>query len=159
MPSQHSLKIIRLAAENVKRLRAVQITPEGHIVQISGPNAAGKTSVLDCIWYALGGGSALPEQPIRKGAAKGEIHLDLGEMLVSRTFTQSGSYLKVVSKDGRECNSPQKLLDSLLGKLAFDPLAFARLSEDRQRELLMNLVSIPLVPEHLERISGVEVPR
>jgi len=159
MPSQHSLKIIRLAAENVKRLRAVQITPEGHIVQISGPNAAGKTSVLDCIWYALGGGSALPEQPIRKGAAKGEIHLDLGEMLVSRTFTQSGSYLKVVSKDGRECNSPQKLLDSLLGKLAFDPLAFARLGEDRQRELLMTLVSIPLVPEHLERISGVEVPR
>lgn len=151
------MKIIRLIAENVKKLRAVQITPEGHIVQISGPNAAGKTSVLDAIWYALGGGQALPKEPIRKGAARGEIHLDLGEMIITRTFTQKGSYLKVINKDGLEWKSPQKVLDQLIGKLSFDPLAFARLDEAKQRELLLSLVTIPLSHDHLHRISGMPV--
>ncbi|GKT09787.1 AAA family ATPase [Desulforhabdus sp. TSK] len=155
MHKDQSLKIIRLAAENIKKLRAVQITPEGHIVQISGPNAAGKTSVLDSIWYALGGGQALPEEPIRKGAAKAEIRLDLGEMLVTRTFTHKGSYLKVMNKEGLEWKSPQKVLDQLLGKLSFDPLAFARLDEGKQRELLLSLVTIPLSYEHLQRLSGI----
>ena len=157
MQQDQPLKIIQLTAENVKKLRAVQITPEGHIVQISGPNAAGKTSVLDAIWYALGGGQALPEEPIRKGAAKGEIRLDLGEMLVTRTFTHKGSYLKVMNKEGLEWKSPQKVLDQLLGKLSFDPLAFARLDEGKQRELLLSLVTIPLSYEHLEKLSGVAV--
>ena len=134
MQPEQPLKIIRLIAENVKKLRAIQITPEGHIVQISGPNAAGKTSVLDCIWYALGGGSSLPEEPIRRGAAKAEIHIDLGEMIVTRTFTHKGSYLKVLSKDGLEWKSPQKVLDKLLGKLSFDPLAFAKLQEDAAKD-------------------------
>jgi DNA repair exonuclease SbcCD ATPase subunit len=159
MQQDKPLKIIRLIAENVKKLRAIQITPEGHIVQISGPNAAGKTSVLDSIWYGLGGGQALPEEPIRKGAARGEIHLDLGEMIITRTFTQKGSYLKVVSKDGLEWKSPQKLLDKLIGKFSFDPLAFARLDEAKQRELLLSLVTIPLSRDHLQHISGMPVQR
>lgn len=159
MQQDKPLKIIRLIAENVKKLRAIQITPEGHIVQISGPNAAGKTSVLDAIWYALGGGQALPEEPIRKGAARGEIHLDLGEMIIIRTFTRKGSYLKVISKDGLEWKSPQKVLDQLIGKLSFDPLAFARLDEAKQRELLLSLVTIPLSRDHLQRMSGMPVQR
>jgi recombinational DNA repair ATPase RecF len=39
----------------VKRLRAVTIRPDGSLVQISGRNAQGKTSVLDAIEMALGG--------------------------------------------------------------------------------------------------------
>ena len=159
MEQEQPLKIIRLVAENVKKLRAIQITPEGHIVQISGPNAAGKTSVLDAIWMALGGGNALPEEPIRKGAARGEIHLDLGEMIITRTFTLKGSYLKVISKDGLEWKSPQKLLDRLIGKLSFDPLAFTRMDEAKQRELLLSLVTIPLSRDHLQRISDMPVQR
>jgi len=157
MEQEKPLKIIRLVAENVKKLRAIQITPEGHIVQISGPNAAGKTSVLDSIWYALGGGNSLPEEPIRKGAARGEIHLDLGEMIVTRTFTHKGSYLKLVNKDGLEWKSPQKVLDKLIGKLSFDPLAFTRLDETKQREKLLSIITIPLSYERLHQLSGISV--
>lgn len=47
------MKIIALQAENVKRLVAIEIRPDGNLVQITGKNGAGKTSVLDCIWWAL----------------------------------------------------------------------------------------------------------
>ena len=38
------MKIVRLTAENIKRLVAVEITPDGNVVQITGKNGAGKTS-------------------------------------------------------------------------------------------------------------------
>jgi recombinational DNA repair ATPase RecF len=62
-----AMKIIELQAENVKRLRAVTITPEGNIVEISGRNGQGKTSVLDAIWWAVSGTTHIQAVPIRKG--------------------------------------------------------------------------------------------
>jgi len=149
------MKIIQLTAENVKRLRAVQITPNGNLVPITGKNAQGKSSVLDCICYALGGERAIPEQPIRSGTAKAEIKLDLGDLIVTRTFTHKGSYLKVQSKEGFEWKSPQKMLDQLLGKFSFDPWGFIQLSEAKQKEVLLSMVTIPLSVEKLQQISGI----
>ena len=40
------MKIIKLTAENVKRLKAIEITPEGNLVVIGGLNDQGKTSTL-----------------------------------------------------------------------------------------------------------------
>ena len=52
------MKIIQLTASNVKRLKAVEITPDGTLQIVGGRNAQGKSSVLDAIWLALGGGRA-----------------------------------------------------------------------------------------------------
>ena len=41
------MRILKLTAENVKRLKVVEITPRGDLVQISGRNGQGKTSVLE----------------------------------------------------------------------------------------------------------------
>lgn len=62
------MKIIKFRADNVKRLTAVEITPDGNMVQITGKNGQGKTSVLDAIWWALGGKENIQGQPIRKVA-------------------------------------------------------------------------------------------
>lgn len=62
------MKIISLESENIKRLKAVRIKPDGLLVQITGKNGAGKTSVLDSIMMALAGGSTIPEKPIRDGS-------------------------------------------------------------------------------------------
>ena len=63
------MRILRLAAENILRLVAVEISPDGNLVKITGKNGAGKSAVLNTIWLGLGGGEAqrqLPE-PIRHG--------------------------------------------------------------------------------------------
>ena len=58
------MKIVSLQAENIKKLVAVEIKPDGNMVQITGKNGHGKTSVLDAIWWALAGLSNVQAVPI-----------------------------------------------------------------------------------------------
>ncbi|MCC0807546.1 AAA family ATPase [Methylobacterium sp. W2] len=139
------MKILQLQAENVKRLKAVSITPNGNIVEITGRNGQGKSSVLDAIWWALAGTSHIQAVPIRKGENEARIRLDLGEIKVTRTFKrqEDGTFptkILVESADGARYPSPQRMLDSLLGALSFDPLAFTRMDGKEQLEALKRFV-------------------
>jgi len=140
------MKIVKLTAENVKRLIAVEITPDGSVVTIGGKNGAGKSSVLDSIAYALGGKTLVPDKPIRDGEKFARIEVDLGEMIVIREFSQKetsiDSGLVIKNKEGLTFPSPQKLLDKLMGKLSFDPLLFVRSSDKNQLETLRDLVGL-----------------
>lgn len=139
------MQIVKLTAENIKKLKAVQITPDGNVVLLTGKNGAGKSSVLDSIVYALCGGKDLPQMPIREGQTKGQVELDLGEVTVKRTFTEKNSYLEVKNKDGFKASSPQALLDEIVGKISFDPLSFVNEpSQKVQRKILLDLVGISL---------------
>lgn len=166
------MRIIKLIAENVKRLHAVEITPEGTLITVGGKNGAGKSSVLDSIAYALGGEKLVPSEPIRAGESEAKIVVDLGEFVVTRKFKRTPirkdedkaptadniigwsdtiSTLTVTNKEGARYPSPQALLDKLLGKLTFDPLAFAEDSKTpegrkRQTETLRKLVGLDLTP-------------
>lgn len=82
------MKILKLTSENVKRLTAIEITPDGNVVIIGGKNGAGKSSVLDSIAYALGGKELVPEQPIRKGQVSAKVTVDLGQYIVTRRFAR-----------------------------------------------------------------------
>lgn len=138
------MRIVQLTAENVKRLVAVDITPDENVQIISGKNAQGKTSVLDAIWLALGGRAASTEttRPIRDGSDSATVNLDLGDITVTRAWKGEKSTLTVASKDGAKFGSPQALLDSLVGRLSFDPLAFTRLSARDQVKALTDVVTI-----------------
>jgi DNA repair exonuclease SbcCD ATPase subunit len=147
------VKIIELKAENVKRLKAVEITPDAHLQIVGGRNAQGKSSVLDAIFLALGGGAASKNtpRPIRDGEDSASVRLDLGDMIVTRTWSGDKTVLKVESKDGAKYSSPQAVLDSLVGRLSFDPLEFTRLSAKEQVAALLDLVQIDLVQLESDR--------
>jgi hypothetical protein len=150
------VKIVKLQAENIKKLKAVEIAPAGNVVKITGACEQGKTTVLDAIMYALGGGDKLPGQPIRQGADKGQITLDLGDMVVVRTFAAGGSYLKIENKDGFKAPSPQALLDKLIGKLTFDPRVFARADAKTQVDMLLKVVDLKIDPAKIYELAGEE---
>lgn len=146
------MKIVSLEAENYKRLKAVEITPDGNMVVIGGRNAQGKSSVLDAIWAALGGREGnKASKPIRDGEDKARVRLDLGDMIVTRVWSGENSTVKVESADGAVFKSPQALLDGLIGKLSFDPLAFTRLAPKEQREALIGLVELPVDLDEIDR--------
>lgn len=147
------MRIVKLTAENIKKLVAVEITPTGDVVKISGKNGAGKSSVLDSIMFALGGKEAIQSKPVRSGEDKGLIRLDLGDIIVERRFTAGGenSTLTVTNKEGAKFGSPQKVLDELIGRLAFDPLEFLRMEPKKQSETLRDLVGMDFTEMDTER--------
>lgn len=151
------MKIIKLEAENIKRLKAVEITPEGNLVVIGGKNAQGKTSVLDSIQYALGGESG-DKAPVRRGEARGTIVVDLGDIVVKRVFTATGGgSLVVANADGVAQKAPQALLDGIAGKLTFDPLAFSRQKPKEQADTLRALVGLNFDGLDRERALAFDV--
>lgn len=136
------LHVIELHAENFKRLRAVRIKPDGNFVQITGRNAQGKSSVLDALWALLGGKDASPKKPIREGADSAMLYVDLGDIRVRRHYTASGSTLVVETRDGAKYQSPQAVLDKLVGKLSFDPLEFSREDDKVKAQTLRALAGL-----------------
>ena len=102
------------------------------------------TSVLDSIWWALAGASNVQAVPIRAGQTQARIQLDLGEIVVTRTFKdRDGEFttqITVENSEGARYPSPQKLLDTLLGSLSFDPLAFTRMDPRKQFDALRQFV-------------------
>jgi energy-coupling factor transporter ATP-binding protein EcfA2 len=148
------MKIVALTAENVKKLRAVEIRPDGSIVQITGRNGSGKSSVLDSIYYALAGAKDLPRQPIRKGEQSARVRLDLGELIVTRRFTPSGSTLTVEGANGARFPSPQRMLDDLIGAISFDPLAFSRMESRAQFDTLRKVAKLDV---DIDALNGLNL--
>lgn len=140
------MKILKLTAENFKKLSAVEITPDGNMVLITGKNAAGKSSVLDAIEAALCGGRTLPKQPIKTGEIRGKTETLLGdtapEYKVTRKFfgTTSSLVVETTGENKSEIRSPQAFLDKIVGNISFDPLAFMRESPTEQRNTLMEFL-------------------
>lgn len=148
------MRIIRLQAENFKRLVAVDIKPDGNLVEITGPNGAGKSSVLDAIWVALTGtaeAQAMPGKPVRAGQDKATITLDLGdgdnvEFVVTRKFRvgEEGrvtTHVTVEKEGGFKAGKPQTTLDQLLGALTLDPLEFERMKPRAQFDVMKAMVT------------------
>lgn len=141
------MKIIQLQAENVKRLSAVSIKPDGSTVVIGGRNGQGKSSVLDAIMYALAGGESLPAKPLREGSDKGQVVVKLDGMTVTRRFTRKkdgevSTALEIKRDNGDKASGPQAILDDLCGRMAFDPLEFSRLKPRAQTDALKQLVDL-----------------
>lgn len=135
------MKIIELRAHNIKRLTAINIKPDGNIVEIRGANGAGKSSVLDAMHMALAGKGASPEQPIRQGQSKASVFIDLGDGLKVRREWSAGAGTKL-TVTGKKGGSPQAVLDALVGKLTFDPLEFMRMKPAERQATLLDLLGI-----------------
>jgi len=130
------------------RLVAVEISPQGNAILITGKNAAGKSSVLDAIMAVFCGKKYQPTKPIRDGEDHAEVVVETENYIIKRTFTASGGGTVTVSNaEGMKASSPQGLLDKLVGEIAFEPMAFYKDSRDvkrqrQQRDTLMKLVGL-----------------
>lgn len=143
------MKILKLNAENFKRLGVVEITPQGSVVKIGGNNGEGKSSVLDAIYVALKGRAVAPPKPIRKGEEKAIIRLDMGDLVVTRAFHEQDGKdftdtIKVENADGLRYSKPQEVLNALLGEVGFDPFAFVGLKRDEQAQRLLEMVPLSI---------------
>lgn len=131
-----AVKITSFEAENVKRVKAVQLSPAADgLTVIGGRNGQGKTSVLDAIAWALAGNKRRPSAAKREGAAGDpRMRVELSNGLVVERKGEAGR-LKVSDPAGGK--SGQALLDSFVGQLALDLPRFMAMNDaDKAAELL-----------------------
>ena len=136
-----SVRINTLEVENVKRIKAITLTPgENGLTVIGGKNAQGKTSILDAIIWALGGDRYRPSNPTREGSTvPPRIKLTLSNGLtVERTGKNSA--LKVTDPTGRK--SGQQLLNEFTSELALNLPKFMDAGNKDKAETLLQIIGV-----------------
>jgi len=153
MPENKPVTLTHLTVENIKRLRIVEVTPEGNLIIVGGDNEQGKSSLLDSIEMLLNGGRSIPDRPVRQGREKGYIVGTLSNGLnIKRTIMANGNTsLVVTDAAGQFVSSPQTLFDRMKSLLTFDPLAFANAKGSEQRSILMELVGLDFSEQSAKR--------
>lgn len=136
-----SVKINTLEVENVKRVKAVSLTPsENGLTILGGDNGQGKTSVLDAICWAVGGNKFKPTSAARDGAyTDPHIRLTLSNGLVVERAGKN-SALKVIDPYGNK--SGQALLDSFISDLALNLPKFLNASDKEKADTLLRIIGV-----------------
>lgn len=151
------MRIIRFTASNIKRIKVVEIEANKYINRISGGNGSGKTSALDSIEWGLVGGKNIPTRPVRSGAVRANIKIEMGETETEVTLTRQffegsakrAGRLMIEQKPGADASefqdkrkkltTPDELEDALLKQVSFDPLEFLRMEPKKQYHVLRRI--------------------
>lgn len=136
-----SVKIMALEAENVKRIKAVALTPSPTgLTLVGGNNNQGKTSVLDALAWALGGDRFRPDAAQRDGAvAPAHLKVKLSNGVVVERKGKN-STLTVTDPTGRR--SGQQLLNAFIEPLALDLPRFMEASDKEKADILLRIIGI-----------------
>ena len=135
------VKITQLEAANIKRIKAVQITPSANgLTIIGGNNSQGKTSALDAIVWALGGDRYRPSQPQRDGSVlPPHIRMELSNGIVVER-TGKNSDLKVTDSFGKRAG--QQLLNSFVEQFALDMPKFMQATSKDKATTLLRIIGM-----------------
>ena len=136
-----SVTITALEAENVKRIKAVALTPSPTgLTLVGGNNNQGKTSVLDALAWALGGERFRPTAAQRDGAvAPAHLKVTLSNGVVVERKGKNAS-LTVTDPTGRR--SGQQLLNAFVEPLALDLPRFMDASDKEKADILLRIIGI-----------------
>ena len=136
-----SVKITALEAENVKRIKAVALTPSPTgLTIVGGNNNQGKTSVLDALAWALGGDRFRPNAAQRDGAvAPAHLKVTLSNGVIVERKGKNAS-LTVTDPTGRR--SGQQLLNAFIEPLALDLPRFMDASDKEKADILLRIIGI-----------------
>ena len=136
-----SVKITALQAENVKRIKAVQIEPAPNgLTIVGGNNNQGKTSVLDAIAWALGGEKYRPAAAAREGAiSPPHLKVALSNGIV---VERKGKNCSLTVTDPTGKRGGQTLLNEFVEQLALDLPRFLNASDKEKADTLLKIIGV-----------------
>lgn len=135
------VKINQLEIENVKRIKAVAVTPSASgLTIIGGNNNQGKTSVLDSIAWALGGEDFRPSNPVRDASTiPPNLKVTLNNGIIVERKGKNSS-LKVTDPTGKKAG--QTLLNDFVDKLALNLPKFMNSSNKEKANILLQIIGV-----------------
>ena len=148
------MKINHIKISNILGIDELEFSPDGFNA-ITGKNGQGKTSVLEAIKAATGGGH--DATLLRKGSDKGEIVLVLDNgMEITRRVTAARSTTDV-KEGGKKLTKPADAIRALTDSLSVNPVEFLTSTKKDRVKVLLESMPISVDAEHLSKISGVKV--
>lgn len=138
---ENQVKINYLELENVKRIKAVAVTPtHSGLNIIGGNNNQGKTSVLDAIAWALGGEDFRPSNAAREGSTiPPNLKVTLSNGIIVERKGKNSS-LKVTDPQGKKAG--QTLLNEFVEKLALNLPKFMNSSNKEKANILLQIIGV-----------------
>lgn len=135
------ITIHELELENVKRIKAVKLSPlPSGLTIIGGRNNQGKTSVLDAIAWALGGERYRPSAAqYDQSVIPPKLHLELSNgMIVERKGKNSA--LTVTDPSGKK--GGQQILNEFISTFALDLPKFLNANDQEKAQTLLGIIGI-----------------
>jgi hypothetical protein len=143
-------KIEKIKIQNFKGLKSYEGEVKGKDVYLIGKNAAGKSSFIEAVFFALTGKN-LPPKPVTTGAKKGLIELTLDDGFVIRVKMNSTGKTPVNfeienlnAPDGQDpfVKAPRTWLQKRIGIIDFDVNEFFKMSDAKQIEYFCKITGL-----------------
>jgi DNA repair exonuclease SbcCD ATPase subunit len=142
------MRINQISIKNLLGVEQFEIKP-GSVTIIQGKNASGKTSILESIKAALGGGH--DGMLLRRGAEEGEVVLVLEDgMTISKRITADRSTLAVNHPQLGKVSAGQSHLNKLVDSLSVNPVEFLAAPKKKRVELLLEAIPMTLAEKDLD---------
>lgn len=145
------MKIQHLSISNILGVQHLELDA-GQFNAITGKNGQGKTSVLEAIKAALGGGH--DATLLRKGADQGEVILVLDdETTIRRRVKESGSDTEV-RQGGKKITKPGEFLKRIADLTSVNPVDFLRASKKDRARVLLEAMPLKVDTDKLTKLAG-----
>jgi hypothetical protein len=143
------MKVSKISIKNILGQQELEFIPKDTgITVISGPNRAGKTSVLEAIKSVVNGGH--DATLIRHGAEEGEVVLVLDDGTeVRKRIRPAGSTL-VGRTDKGSISGCKSWLDRIVNREVFDLVGFLRAESSDRIEMLIRAIPVELPSEKIK---------
>lgn len=143
--------IIKLTIKNFGGIEEAVLTP-GKVNIIKGKNGAGKTTVINSLINAFGGGHHA--ELIRNGAEKAEIGIEFDNgMSIEKQITAGKTDLKVTDDKGNKIKkAPQSVLNDKFKLFSVNPLELMNAPEKYRTELLLEAMPIKVEEKQIQEI-------
>jgi DNA repair exonuclease SbcCD ATPase subunit len=154
------LNILSISIKNVLGIEEKLITPDGNIIEITGGNGKGKTSIIESIKDAFGGGKE--NTLLRNGTDKGVCEIQLDDLLIRKVHTALASKLtvkgKVFGTDSMAAlPSPAKVIRELVTPNSIDPVRLLTSSDKDLITAVMDALPMTADPARISSIVGGSV--
>lgn len=146
-----SSKLVGFQASNVKRINLVEIQLDANSMTIiGGNNNQGKTSVLDSIAFAMGGGSFKPSNITNTEATdKPYIRLELDNGIVIERTGKDCNQLKINGNPGKQAD-----LEKLYNNFALDLGKFINSKDTEKAKILLDIIGLEPELNNLDQIEA-----
>ena len=163
--------IVEFRVKDYRRIELVelQFEPKGQLIEITGRNGHGKSTLLEAFARLIRGAKLADKDPVRTGADKATLDAVLDDgTKISLSMTGADAkeaLLRVRDQGGMIIAKPQEALDKIYDNLTLDPERFDRLGATKpgQREQMDELLESAGLIEKLKDIdrlvASLEVER